>query len=211
MSMCVCVCVYPAHVVALHLYSYFLVIAWGDIAQASRHAAALEPSYWSSTSSPGPSSYPGVHRGGQEGRNPVHKWIFMCSEKGELRDTVETRLSKTKKSLTWGLQTIDEHRWAYMGSTPTRSSSLGLLITNGTKAARGTPSFKGPPQIIICEEDSVGVHVIKSFHTHRLIALWIAVEDSRVNWEVFLHNDWGHCCSLCVSWKLWTLLNDREQ
>lgn len=103
--------------------------------------------------------------------------IFMCGDERELRDIVETRLFKKKKKA-WR-EICKQHHWAYMSSTPTRSSSSGLLITNAT--ACGTPSFKGPPQIIICEEDSVGVHVIKSFHTHRLIVLWIAIEDSRVN------------------------------
>lgn len=104
--------------------------------------------------------------------------IFMCGEERELCDIVETRLSKKKKKA-WR-EICTQNHWAYMSSTPTRSSSSGLLITNATKAVCGTPSFKGPPQIIICE-DSVGVHVIKSFHTHRLIVLWIAIEDSRVN------------------------------
>lgn len=36
-----------------------------------------------------------------------------------------------------------------------------------------------------CEEDSIGLHVIKSFHTQGLMALWICIEDTRLNWGVF--------------------------
>lgn len=118
---------------------------------------------------------------------------FSCAVMRESYVTLWRQGCPKRKKKAWR-EICKQHHWAYMSSTPTRSSSSGLLITNAT--ACGTPSFKGPPQIIICEEDSVGVHVIKSFHTHRLIVLWIAIEDSRVNCWGGVTQWLGHCCSL---------------
>ena len=59
-----------------------------------------------------------------------------------------------------------------------------------------------------CEEDSIGLYVIKSFRSHGLTVLWICVEDTDLNGGGFTW--WlGLCCSLQQS-GCELLLKDTE-